>query len=275
MSSDVQQLQDRSVAWFSEQPDESHISPAAQKLLETYSNVPSEEVVAHVVRVRDEAWKIFPYPCIGQFRFLDLSLSQRADYGDILQRIKNGERFLDMACCFGQEIRQLVADGAPAENLYGCDLRGEFLDLGYKLFLDKNKLSTRFVTANVFDATSALTELKGQLDIIYVGSFFHLWGYKDQVTVSKAVASLLRPRKGTIIVGRQVGAVSPAEHDHRTNPTGTMFRHNVESLTQQWKEIGDDLGVSFTVDAELELLAANHNFHTNDTRRILFKITRG
>lgn len=273
MSTSIEHLQDRNVAWYSELPDDSHISPAARTLLETYSKVKPEDVVDHVVKVRNEAWAVFPYPCIGQFRFLDLSLSQRTDYPDILQRIKSGETFLDMACCFGQEIRQLVADGAPAENLYGCDLRSEFIKLGYKIFLDENKLQTRFLTANVFDTTSALTELKGQLDIIYVGSFFHLWGYQDQVTVSKAVAALLRPQKGTIIVGRQVGAVTAGEHDHRTNPTGTMFRHNVESLTRQWKEIGDEIGVFFTIDAELAVFGGN-NFLSSDSRRILFKITR-
>lgn len=268
-------LRDKNVPWYDERPDEYQINPAARELLERYSKIIPEEVENHVVKVRNEAWEIFPYPCIGQFRFLDLSLHTFVEYPDILQRLQSGEYLLDMACCFGQEIRQLVADGAPAENIYGCDLREEYITLGYKLFSDKDVLQSKFIVANIFDATSPLTALKGQLDMIYTGSFFHLFDYQDQVKVGKAVASLLRPRSGSIILGRQIGAVEAAEHDHKTNPTGKMYRHNVESLKTMWKEIGDEIGVSFAVDARLELLSGDHfRFHTSDTRRILFTIRR-
>jgi SAM-dependent methyltransferase len=266
---------DRNVDWFNELPDNRQISPAARQLLETYGRIPPDKVVDHVVQIRDEAWEVFPYPCIGQFRFLDLSLNQTKEYSDILQRLRQGQKLLDMACCFGQEIRQLVADGAPSENIYGCDLREEYIQLGYKLFGDQDTLQTKFITANIFDATSALTELHGQFDMIYAGSFFHLWGYEDQVKTSKAVARLLRPQKGSTIYGRQVGSVNAETHNHRTNPTGTMFRHNVESLQKMWREIGDDLGVSFAVEASLEELDSDHfRFHTPETRRIHFVIRR-
>ncbi|KAF2264389.1 hypothetical protein CC78DRAFT_616813 [Lojkania enalia] len=267
--------QDKNVAWFDEQPAEGQISPAARRLLETYSSVPSDKVIDHVVKIRDRAWEIFPYPCIGQFRFLDMSLNQFAEYKDIVQRLQAGQKLLDMACCFGQEVRQLVADGAPSENIYGCDLRQEYINLGYELFLDSDSLKTKFFTADIFDASSALTELKGQLNMVYAGSFFHLFGYEDQVRVSKIVASLLLPEKGSTIFGRQVGAVNADEQDHTTNLTGRMFRHNVQSIKEMWKDIGNDLGVSFVVDARLLELQQGHlRFHTSDTKRIWFVIRR-
>ncbi|PSN60748.1 hypothetical protein BS50DRAFT_197398 [Corynespora cassiicola Philippines] len=267
--------QDRNVAWFKEQPDGNEITPEARKLLENYSKVPSDKIVEYVVNLRDEAWQIFPYPCIGQFRFLDLSLRQTAEYAEVLERLKKGQKLLDMACCFGQEVRQLVYDGAPSENIYGCDLRQEYIELGYKLFGDRDTLQAKFLTADIFDENSALAKLRGQFDMIYAGSFFHLFGYEGQVKVSKAVASLLCPAKGSVILGRQIGAVVPAEHDHRTNPTGTMYRHNPESLQKMWKEIGDETGVAFSVSASLEQLDDNHNkFHSDDVRRIWFVIRR-
>jgi SAM-dependent methyltransferase len=266
---------DRNVAWFDELPDNRQISPAARQLLESYGRISPDKVVDHVVQIRDEAWKVFPYPCIGQFRFLDLSLNQTKEYSDILQRLQQGQKLLDMACCFGQEIRQLVADGAPSENIYGCDLREEYIHLGYKLFGDQDTLRTKFITANIFDEKSALTELQGQFDMIYAGSFFHLWGYEDQVKASKSVAQLLRPQKGSTIYGRQVGSVNAETRSHRTNPTGTMYRHNIESLQKMWREIGDDLGVSFTVEATLEDMDPEHfRSHTPETRRIHFVIRR-
>jgi hypothetical protein len=173
-----------------------------------------------------------------------------------------------MACCFGQTIRQLIADGAPAENILGCDLEPDFIELGYKLFQDRDKLQSKFLAANIFAPRSALTDLKGQVDMIYADSFFHLWGLEKQKEVSKRVASLLRPRQGSMILGRQIGA-------EKSSALGTMYRHNVESFKKLWKEIGEDLGISFTVEAKLEVLTASHfMLDSNDTRWIWFAIKR-
>ncbi|KAF2656734.1 hypothetical protein K491DRAFT_596431 [Lophiostoma macrostomum CBS 122681] len=266
---------DGNVAWFDKLPNEGQIGPEARRLLETYSRIPPEDVESHVLKIRDEAWNVFPYPCIGQFRFVDLSLNTTAEYPEILQRLSQGQQLLDMACCFGQEIRQLAADGAPSENIYGCDLRSEYISLGYKLFRDQDTLRTKFLLADIFDPTSQLADLSGHFDIIYTGSFFHLWGYEDQVKASKAVAALLRPEKGSMIVGRQVGSVDALEHEYGNGGTGKMYRHNVESLQKMWKEIGEDTGVSFRVDASLRPLSTSHlRFHSDDTKRIVFTIRR-
>jgi SAM-dependent methyltransferase len=185
---------DKSVGWYDERPNETQLTPAARELLENYSNIPADKVEDHVVNIHNEAWEIFPYPCIGQFRFLDLSLRKFEEYPEVLKRLQEGQRLLDLGCCFGQEVRQLVADGAPAENIFGCDLREEYITLGYKLFCDEDTLKSTFITANIFDATSPLTALKGQFDMVFAGSFFHLWGYEDQVKVYKLVVGLLRPQ---------------------------------------------------------------------------------
>lgn len=269
------ELQDRNVAWFTERPDDSQIPADARRLLQSYSKIPADDVVDHVIKVRNEAWKIFPYPCIGQFRFLDLSMKHTKDYPEVLERLGKGQRLLDMACCFGQEVRQLVADGAPSENIFGCDLRKEFVELGYQLFRDHDSLRSQFLTADIFDESSPLTELQGTFDVVYAGSFFHLFDYENQIKVSTAVAKLLRPEKGSMILGRQIGAVDAGTHDHKTNPTGTMYRHNPGTLQEMWKKIGDDLGMSFSVDASLHELGTDHfRFHTNDTRRVHFFIRR-
>lgn len=43
------------------------------------------------------------------FRFLDFNMSSESYYPEILSRLKNGEQLLDLGCCFGQELRQLVS----------------------------------------------------------------------------------------------------------------------------------------------------------------------
>lgn len=287
---------DKSVPWYIERPNEQNLSLAARELLIKYSKIPAEEVEDHVLKIREAAWEIFPYPCIGRFRFLDLGFTKSAEYPEVLKRLQEGERFLDIGCCFGQAIRQLVLDGAPSENMYGSDLRGEYMELGYDLFGDRDTLKSTFITADILDATSPLAELKGTFDIIFAGSFFHLWGYEDQTKVSKLVVELLRPRKGSMIVGRQVGTVHGFQPGHAPNTIeglkeiwksaegksqpgsaqsskGQMFQHNVESFKEMWKGIGEDIGVTFAVDAQLEVPKFVDPTST-DVRRISFTIRR-
>lgn len=260
----------KNVAWFDEKPSESQIPPSARHLLETYSGIPPDKVVEHIVHLRDEAWRIFPYPCIGQFRFLEPGIDGLREYDEVVKRLREGETLLDMACCFGQTIRQLVNDGAPSENTCGCDLQKDFIELGYKLFKDRDKLRTKFVVADILDSSSSLHDLRGQMDMIYTGSFFHLWGLQTQREVSRAVALLLRPQAGSMILGRQMASVEAFE---KTSATGTMYRHNVESFKKLWREIGEDLGINFVVEARLEKLNDDH-FMGDDTKRIYFSVRR-
>lgn len=166
--------------------------------------------------------------------------------------MKSGEeKYLDLGCCFGQDIRRLVKDGVASENCYGSDLRLNFMELGYELFLDKNSLKTKFIEADVFDPESNLKSLDGQIDILHAAAFFHLFDYENQKKVGKRVARLLRPQKGSLLVGRQVGNVKGGEFEHRTNTTQKMFRHDVETWKQMWKEIGEETGTSWEADATL------------------------
>jgi SAM-dependent methyltransferase len=263
------------LSWYADRPTEEQITPDARKLLAVYSRVEPERVTDHVIQLRDEAWEVHPYPCIGQFRFLNLSLKYTEEYQQILERLHRGQTFLDMACCFGQEIRQLVADGAPSENIYGCDLRPEYFELGYKLFRDRDHLHAKFLSADVFDANSPLAKLQNHFDMIYAGSFFHLFDYDNQLKASKTVARLLRPESGSSIFGRQVGALKAAEHNHNSNPEQKMFRHSPESLAKMWEEIGEELGARFTVTAKTrELEGKQIQNLPSDAKWIHFVIRR-
>ncbi|PVH81111.1 hypothetical protein DL98DRAFT_417427 [Cadophora sp. DSE1049] len=242
---------DKNVSWYD--PKLQNLSPAARDLLENYSKIPPAEVEDHVYKMRDEAWAVFPYPCIGEFRFLDLAITSSPSYPIILQRLKSGtETFLDLGCCFGQELRKVAYDGAVQENLYGCDLRGEFFEMGYRLFRDRDTLKSRFIEADIFDDKSALFELQGKVDIIYAASFLHLFGYEGQVEVCKRLVGLVRGREGSLILGRQVGNVVAGEGVQSTNEGGSMFRHNEESFEGMWEKVGEETGTKWRVDCELK-----------------------
>ncbi|KAF2104221.1 hypothetical protein NA57DRAFT_70438 [Rhizodiscina lignyota] len=177
----------------------------ARKLLEVYSRVKSEEVLPHVIAIRNKAWKIDPFPCIGQFNFLDLSVSRSPFYPEVLERVKHGHKLLDLGCCLGCEIRAFVADGAPSENLYGSDINSHFLALGYDLFLDKSTLKSTFIAADLFASPSPLDSLNGQMNIVYAASVIHLFDRPGQKKVVQRITQLLVTEPDSICLGRQVG----------------------------------------------------------------------
>lgn len=69
-----------------------------------------------------------PYPCIGLFRFLELDLHRMSIYPEILERVRTGDKFLDLGCALGQELRHLVsihtnpkANSPPPRGKYSTD----------------------------------------------------------------------------------------------------------------------------------------------------------
>lgn len=180
-----------------------------------------------------------------------------------------------------------VADGVPSENTYGSDLEQEFIDLGYDLFKDKGKIKTTFLAANVFDDDSSLTQIYGQMSIVYTGSFFHLFGHEEQFDAAKRVVQLLTPAKGTMIVGRQVGTANVGDGDAEgfLGEKG-RFRHNPKTWTRFWDEVGEATGTKWKVEAELDPFGIGYGGSDSDptweltknsmeeARRMRFVVTR-
>lgn len=138
-------------------------------------------------------------------------------------------------------MRALAAAGAPSENLYATDLRGTFWELGYELFKDRERLQSRFIEADALaDDAGGLGELDGKIDIIMAGSFLHLFNYAGQFKACERIVRLLRPVKGSMLLGRQVGCVVAGETapwmSHREN----IYRHNEESFKSMWEQGGED-----------------------------------
>jgi len=100
---------------------------------------------------RDRAWEIHPYPFIGLFRFVELSLSRTPSYNRILTHLINypESKFLDIGCGMGQDLRKLFYDGAPATSLHGLDIKPELIQFGHELFRDKNTWKGKMITADL------------------------------------------------------------------------------------------------------------------------------
>ncbi|KAI9038860.1 uncharacterized protein KD926_010193 [Aspergillus affinis] len=100
--------------WYDE--DVRSINADAQNLLERYSGLKPEEVLPHVLSLRDEAFYVYRYPCIGEMRFLSFNLRRMPFYNQVLNHLRESPsaKFLDAGCCLGQEIRSLVDHGIPS-----------------------------------------------------------------------------------------------------------------------------------------------------------------
>ncbi|KAF2686996.1 hypothetical protein K458DRAFT_363448 [Lentithecium fluviatile CBS 122367] len=240
---DPKAVKPEDMPWFLKEVQ--NLEPEARELFEKYCMIPSDDVLSHVKQFRDKAFKIRPYPCLARFTFLEVGLTLSPQYAEILQRVKDGDTFLDLGCCVGQDIRKLVFDGAPSENTYGSDREKAFMDIGYDLFLDKDTLKTTFIGADIFDAESDLKDLAGKIDIIHTAFFFHLWDLEGQTQAVRRVVQLFKDKVGSLLVGRQLGNIKGG-----TSEKG-RFRHDAESFAQMWKKVGEEMGMEWKVDAWL------------------------
>ncbi|KIH89205.1 hypothetical protein SPBR_07674 [Sporothrix brasiliensis 5110] len=237
------------------------------KLLQTYSHIPADKVTPHLHAIRDRAWAVFPYTCIGSWRFLDLYFTKLPVYASVVERLRDGgDRLLDAGCCFGYMLRQLAADGAPTANLVGSDLEQLFIDLGFDLFRDRDTFKGTFVAADMLEDDEAgagqkeLTALDGTLDVVHAASFFHIFSWEDQVRLGERVVRFFRPADKTkatnsgqprLLFGRQVGNIAPVDRATLAARGEYRFHHNPATLQQLWDEIGERTKTKWRVEAEL------------------------
>ena len=222
----------------------------------------------------------------------------------IVYQHQHPQIFLDLGCCLAQDLRKLVFDGAPSENLYGLDIERRFISLSYDLFRDHDTLKSQFVVADMFLADEettdsdvlgpstqkastspetivSLTSLDNRVSIIAANSFFHLYNYSDQLKLAKRVVRLLSPKPGSLILGRQVGSSVPGEYTAVDNK-GTRYAHDVASFHGFWEHVANEVGdgCRFRVEATLdeEELGENQNKGTNwsepNIRRLRFGVWR-
>ncbi|KAJ5735969.1 uncharacterized protein N7483_001094 [Penicillium malachiteum] len=238
----------------------SEIPDPAREVLEKWSQIPSADVVQHVNDVRDRAYEVYPWPSIGLYQFLDIHMLGFDSYPEILQSIKEGGLFLDLGCCFAQEIRQLVLDGAPAENVFGADLSIDLMNMGYKLFLDEEKLGVRFITSDIFDSQSTLrSEFKGRFSVIHASNFFHVFPWAKTIEVAKITLGLLSDQPGSTILGTQVGT-KRAKNVAFPHVNKTAFFHTPGTWKKLWVIAAEEMGIQVDVQAT-ESYFPSHDLH--------------
>ncbi|KAI1657749.1 hypothetical protein F4813DRAFT_359425 [Daldinia decipiens] len=267
---------ERNRGWY--QTDLIEVNEPFHQLLERYSKIPSSDIIDHVKKIRDRAFESSPYPCIGLFRFTNLTLITHPLYDKIVGILKSESTdaaYLDIGCCFGQDLRRLVFDGVPSERLVGLDIERPLLELGYDLFLDRETLKSHFVIADILEAQGKTWESLEErgFDVIHCSAVFHLFTLDRQVIAAKHIARLVK--KGGIIIGRQMGSVKPGDVPALTKGTFS-YRHDVDTFDAMWKKVGEATQTRWNVEGVMDMVNINPNNYLEgeDSRRLLFTVTR-
>ncbi|KAI2626089.1 hypothetical protein GGS26DRAFT_563201 [Hypomontagnella submonticulosa] len=267
---------ERNRGWYRD--DLIEVNEPIRKLLENYSKVPSSDVVKHVNSIREKGFATNPYPCIGLYRFANLTLLTHPLYKALVERLHSANAtYLDVGCCFGQDLRQLVYDGVPSDRLVGLDITAALMDLGYNFFLDRETLKARFVVADVFEGAEQgpiWTELETRgADVMHCSAFFHLFTLEEQISAAINLARLVK--KGGVIVGRQVGSVEPGDMP-AIRDKSFSYRHNVDTFDAMWRKVGEATQTQWKVEGTMDMVGINVNSLIEDqnSRRLLFTVTR-
>ncbi|KAI0771025.1 hypothetical protein BD413DRAFT_476724 [Trametes elegans] len=223
------------------------------------------ELKKHILAVQAEAYKVHPYPCIRRFSFLYLKLGRLPAYQQLLTlgRERKDAIFLDIGCCFGNDIRKAVADGFPVEDCVGSDLHPEFWELGHTLFKSTSEtFPVPFIAGDAFDPAhlapapplyapatpprprpdlrtlTSLSPLRGHAAAIHASAFFHLFGEDEQQRLARALAGLLSPAPGSVILGAHGGRAEKGFRTEARRPSShrnaPMFCHSPESWRELW-----------------------------------------
>jgi len=201
-----------------------------------------DEIRRRVFDVRPKAYKIFPYGFINGLVYVKLMMRTTAVYHTVLEQARSSPRnevpkLVEIGCFMGTQLRKLLMDGYPSDHskpsLIGSDLRGEFIDLGYELFQDGpssgRATPISLYQADIFDDTSKLYSLKGQIRYIFTGSVFHIFDLDTQTELARRLVDLLDLPADTlgsdstksreyIIFGTQQGSQIITEMDEQYTP---------------------------------------------------------
>ncbi|KAI0662437.1 hypothetical protein C8Q70DRAFT_908972 [Cubamyces menziesii] len=223
-----------------------------------------EELKKHILAVQAEAYSVFPYPCIRRFAFLDFRIGRLHGYDQLLKlgRERKDAVFLDIGCCFGNDIRYAAKGGFPVNRIIASDLHAEYWELGHKLFRStQESFPVKFIAGDVFDSShvaivppiytpasepvpdlsglTSLNPLHGHVSAIHASAFFHLFDEAKQEHIARALAGLLSAEPGSMILGTHGSAPTKGPKSFSfgldAEDTHTMFCHSPES----WKELWD------------------------------------
>jgi hypothetical protein len=158
------------------------------------------------------------------------------------------------------------------------------MDLGHQLFRDRStKLAgAKWIVGDILDpGDEAIRTLDGTVEIVHAASFFHLFGWWEQVAIGMRLVRLFKTRLGrkgraVTLVGRQLGNRDALEPDvHEAQGLG-RYHHNPRTWQKLWDVVGEKTGTTWEVKAEMTDIVLDEEAHARDEKRaaLNFVVTR-
>jgi hypothetical protein len=87
------------------------------------------------------------------------------------------------------------------------------------------------VTGDILKPSDAgLATLDGKFDIVHTASFFHLFGWDDQVKIGERVVRFFKPGAKALVVGRQSARREPLSLEAYQKQKELRYHHNAKTL---------------------------------------------
>ncbi|KAH7922533.1 hypothetical protein BV22DRAFT_1113820 [Leucogyrophana mollusca] len=248
------------------------LTPAQRDFLHTSVCEDDNELRRRLLDVQERSYEHYPYPCIRFFHFVSLFMSENVVYQRVLESGIHGKTVsVDVGCCMGTDVRKLVADGYPAQNVLGTDLRRDYIDLGYELYRDNDNSSCgiRFFAGDIFDVpldsgissdaptplpeVTSLAQLHHRVTHVYAGALFHLFDESTQYAIALRLAGLLdlHGEVEKVIFGRHSGLAQEGMINDKMKRV--RYGHSPASWTRLWERVFAELGWKGRVEVQAEL----------------------
>ncbi len=114
------------------------------------------------------------------------------------------------------------------------------------------------------------------MDMIYLGSFLHLFSRVQQRQIVAKLVQLLRPGPGALVFGRNLGAEKGGEY--RMEALGwDLYRHSEKTIKELWEgEAGGNWNIKSSL-SRYESGAWNSDrrgWQGDETKQMMFSATR-
>ena len=182
-----------------------------------------EKLRAHILKLWLLCKKSYhSYRCIERMMFLTPRLPKHFAYQTLIKFLKESDKekkqLLDLGCCFGQEVRQLIQEGIPTTSITAADIHDGYWNVGREFFMDNlSHSSTRLDgVSTIFDdfaqsyplpaeATNRIVDsLINNFNAIICQMVFHVLTKEQTENLVKRICAMLK--KGGILIGSCVGS---------------------------------------------------------------------
>ncbi|KAA1075385.1 hypothetical protein PGT21_034581 [Puccinia graminis f. sp. tritici] len=201
----------------------------------------SEKLKAHILEIRAEGCKTFPFPCILCFYFLQGMIARHPFYHNVRKEIEkksnNRKIFLDIGAGMGTDLRQTIYYGWNRDDVIGVDVASDrpipyFLGNVLEPEVLDVKSSTKVDHAKIdLHSLKDLNPLKGAARFITLNQLFHFFDEAGQRKLAERCALLLSDEAGSTIFGMHIGGVKKGLESHK------MYVHSPETWKELWESI--------------------------------------